>query len=252
MHPTEGMWQEFLDQETPASERQELELHLSSCPSCCTITIELGHRRAKVSQLLNELEASVPSRNYHDLIFPRGHGTPRRLLWAAGIALCVASAASATIHWGVWQRAREWLLGPKPYSSAPAVLQQRPGGGAVAQSGISLQPRERIDVLFDEVPAGGEIEIILRDDPGVSIIASEPVRFSVRSGSVSVANGGVAADYRIALPANLPQASVRVAGRLVCAKHGTTLIGEARRTGPRTYVISFSSGPHAAAPATRP
>ena len=251
MHPTEGMWQEFLDQEAPASERSELELHLSSCPECCTITIELGHHRARVTQLLNELGAAVPSRDYFALISPRRRGTPRSLLWAAGIALCVATAASATIHWGVWQRAREWLLGPKLFSSAPAVVQQPAPDGAVSQSGISLQPRQRIDVLFDEAPAGGEIEIILRDDPGFSIIASEPVRYSVRPGSVSVANSGVAANYRIVVPANLPQASVRVAGRLVCAKHGAVLVGEARRTGPGTYVISFWQGHRSPAPAAR-
>jgi putative zinc finger protein len=252
MHPTEGMWQEFMDQEAPASERQELELHLSGCPECCTITIELGHQRARVSQLLNHLDAPVPSRDYVDVISSRRRGTPRSLLWAAGIALCVATAASATIHWGVWQQAREWLLGGKPYASAPAAVQQPTAVGSVSQSGISLEPRQRIDVLFDEAPAGGEIEIILRDDSGFSIIASEPVHYSVRPGSVSVANSGVAANYRIALPANLPQASVRVAGRLVCAKHGAALVGEARQTGPRSYVISFPAGHDSPRPAIRP
>jgi hypothetical protein len=114
-------------------------------------------------------------------------------------------------------------------------------GGSASQSGISLEPRQRIEVLFDEPPTGGQIEIILRDDPGFSIIASEPVRYSVRQESVSVANSGVTANYRIALPVKLPQAWIRIGGRLVCAKHGGVLVGEARRTGPRTYVISFSS-----------
>ena len=241
MHPTEGMWQEFLDGEGPVWARDEMELHLSSCPECCSITIELGHRRSQVTELLNALDASVPSRNYLDVIPPGRPSSSRSLLWAAGIALCLATAASASIHWGVWQRAREWVLGSTPSSTAPIRIPPPYTGGAAAQSGISLQPRKRIDVLFDEVPAAGDIEIILRDDPEFSIVASEPVRYSVREESVSVANSGVLANYRIALPAALPQATIRVAGRLVCVKHGVALVGEARRTAPRSYIISFSS-----------
>jgi hypothetical protein len=241
MHPTEGEWQEFLDLEANPSIRVELEHHLSACSHCCSITVELGRRRAAVTELLNTLDAFGPSRTRFDILAPRRRTGLRGVLWAAGIALCVVTAASATMHWGVWQRAREWLLGSRPAVDTTTPANQPPGLAAPSLRGISLQPHGRIEVLFAERPTSGTIEIELRDDARFSITASQPVQYSVRQGSVAVANRGVQASYRIIIPKALREASVRLGDRLVCVKHGLSLSGEARLTGPGTYVLSFSA-----------
>jgi anti-sigma factor RsiW len=241
MHPTKGAWREFLDQEADDSTRQELELHLSTCSDCCSVTFELGRQRAAVAELLNALDATGPTRTSAD-VTARPRGVPgRSVLWAAGIALCLVTVASATVHLRVWQHAKDWLLGSRPAVDTPSVAPQPLSPASRSPTGISLEPRHRIEVRFDEWPSSGEIEVAVRVGTGFSIISTQPVQYSVRNGSVAVANSGVDASFRIVVPESLPEAFIQVAGRTVCVKHGLSLTGEVRRTGPSTYLISAPS-----------
>jgi anti-sigma factor RsiW len=241
MHPTEGMWQEFLDQESDPPSRRELELHLDTCAECRQATAVLEQRRFMMSELLDQLEASGPARTLSDVLSRR---QTRRswpsLIAAAVIAMCVVTAAGATIRAGLFQRAMDWLMGPRPWVQAPAPPPALPAPERASSTGIAFDPSGPVEVAFEEWPRGGEIEIVLRDASKVSVVASEPSGFSVRRGRVVVANRGRSANYRISLPQNVPLASVRVGDRVVFTKRGPEVTTQASMTAPGTYVLSFA------------
>jgi hypothetical protein len=241
MHPTEGMWQEFLDQESDPAVRRELELHLGVCTVCREATVTLEQRRFMMAELLDQIDAGVPTRTLSDVL---SRGRPRRswrsLIAAAVIAMCVVTAAGATIRAGLFQRAVDWLMGPRPWIESPAPAPAPPAPESASSTGIAFEPSGPVEIAFEEWPQSGEIEILLRDTSNASVVASAPSGYSVRKGRVVVANRGGTASYRITLPRNLPLASVRVGDRVVFAKRGPDITTQATATAPGTYVLAFS------------
>ena len=245
MHPTEGMWQEFLDGESDPPVQRELAIHSDACADCQRTVAALGRRRVFTAELLDRLDGQVPARSLADVLSrPRSQPRPSRqsLLVAAMIALCVVTAAGATVRTGVIHRAMNWLLGPAPqiesqYPPAPSSITER-----ASSTSIAFVPAGTVDIVFEEWPRRGEIEIAVREAPEVSITASVPSAYSVRTGRVLVANRGVTASYRITLPRNVDFASIRVGDRVVFSKRGDALSTQARKTGPDSYLLSFSNG----------
>ena len=245
MHPTEGMWQEFLDGESDPPVQRELAIHSDTCADCQRTVAALGRRRVLTAQLLDRLDGQVPARSLADVLsLPRSQPRPSRpsLLVAAMIALCVVTAAGATVRTGFIHRAMNWLLGPAPqvesqYPPAPPSSPER-----ASSTGIAFVPAGTVEIAFEELPRRGEVEIALREATEVSIIASAPSHYSVREGRVLVANRGVTASYRITLPQNVPLASIRVGDRVVFSKAGDAVNTQARKTGPGSYLLSFSNG----------
>lgn len=240
MHPTEGMWQEFLDRESDPPSRSELELHLDTCAECRQATAVLEQRRLMMSELLDQLDASGPARTLSEVL---SRGRTRRswpsLIAAAVIAMCVVTAAGATIRAGLFQRAMDWLMGPRPWIQAPATPPALPTPERASSTGIAFDPSGPVEVAFQEWPQAGEIEIVLRDAAKVSVVASEPSGFTVRKGRVEVANRGGSASYRITLPQSVPLASVRMGDRVVFTKRGPDVTTQASKTAPGTYLLSF-------------
>ncbi len=245
MHPTEGMWQEFLDGESDPPVQRELAIHSDTCADCQRTVAALGRRQVLAAELLGRLDARVPERSVADVL-SRPHARPRSsrrsLLVAAIIVLSVVTAAGAVMRTGVVHRAMNWLLGPAPqvesqYPPAPPPIPERD-----SSTGIAFVPAGTVEIAFEEWPHRGEIEIALREATEVSIIASAPSAYSAREGRVLVANRGVTASYRITLPQNVPLASIRVGDRVVFSKRGDALSTQARRTGPDSYLLSFSTG----------
>jgi anti-sigma factor RsiW len=245
MHPTEGMWQEFLDGESDPPIQRELAIHSDICADCQRTVAALGRRRVFAAELLDSLDGHVPARRLADVLSrprSRPRTSRRSLLVAAMIALCVVTAAGAVVRTGMVHRAMNWLLGPAPqvesqYPSAPAAIPKR-----ASSTGIAFVPAGTVDIAFEEWPRRGEIEIALREATEVSIIASAPSAYSVREGRVLVANRGVTASYRITLPQHVRLASIRVGDRMVFSKRGDALSTQARKTGPDSYLLSFSNG----------
>ena len=245
MHPTEGMWQEFLDGESDPPVQRELAIHSDTCVDCQRTVAALGRRRVFTAELLDRLDGQVPPRSLADVLSrPRSQPRSSRqsLLVAAMIALCVVTAAGATVRTGIIHRAMTWLLGPAPQIESQYPATPLPSPERASSTGIAFVPAGTVEIAFEEWPRHGEIEIALQGATEVSIIASAPSRYSVREGRVLVANRGVTASYRITLPQNVPLASIRVGDRVVFSKRGAALSTQAKKTGPDSYILSFSNG----------
>jgi hypothetical protein len=161
------------------------------------------------------------------------------MLAAATIALCLATAAGATVRAGLLGRVNDFLR-PRPSPTSTLAPAAQSGTGVPASSGVEFDPPGRLEVAFDEWQGKGEIVIVLSSAPSFSITASSPVNYSVRRGKVKVANQGAGASYRISLPLSLTDASIRIGDREVFSRRGTTIQTQARADGAGGYLLPFS------------
>jgi hypothetical protein len=243
MHPTEGMWQEFLDGESEAPVQLVLTIHKQDCSDCQRIVAALDRGRARTAELLDRLEAGVPVRSVADILHrPRARSARQSLLVAAIVALCVVTAAGATVRTGLVQRAMHWLVGTAPPADSHPLPRAPALSAPTSSTGVAFVPAGTVEIAFEQWPRRGEVEIALRNVSEVSVTASVPSAYSVRAGRVVVANRGVAASYRIILPQSVPAASIRIGDRVVFSMHGGSLSTRARKTGPDSYVLSFNTG----------
>ena len=248
MHPSEGMWQEFLDGESEAPVQRELAIHTQICPDCQRTVAVLDRGRAFAAELLDYIDAEVPLRSPLEVLsrLRRQQRAPRQsLLAAAVVALCVVTAAGATVRTGLIHRAMNWLLGPAPQveSHFPPTPQSSPD--YASSTGIAMVPAGPVEIAFEQWPSRGEIEIAVRLAAEVSVTASVPSAYSVRRGRIEVANRGVAASYRIVLPQTVSVAAIRVGGKVVFSRRGTAIATQAKKTGPDSYLLSFSTSTRA-------
>ena len=240
MHPIEGVWREVLDREADPVLLVELEAHLRDCEECQATVATLRRQRNHVAGLLEQLGGPAPARSATEVLHRASRKSARRrMLAAATIALCLATAAGATVRAGLLGRVNDFLHTRRSPTSTIAPAAQ-PGAGVPTSSGVEFDPPGRLEVVFDEWQGKGEIVIVLSSEPRFSISASSPLDYSVRRGKVTVANRGGSASYRITLPLSLTDASIRVADREVFSRRGTTVHTVAKGDGAVTYVLPFS------------
>lgn len=240
MHPIEGVWREVLDREAHPALLAELEAHLRDCEECQATVATLRRQRDDVAGLLEQLGGPVPARSASEILHRVSRrSSRRRMLVAATIALCLATAAGATVRAGLLGRVNDFLHTRRSPTSTIAPAPQS-DAGVPTSSGVEFDPPGRLEVVFDEWQGRGEIVIVLSPGPKFSISASSPQGYSVRRGKVTVANRGGTASYRITLPLSLTDASIRVADREVFSRRGTTIHTQARAEGAGSYVLPFS------------
>lgn len=240
MHPIEGMWREVLDREADAAHLVELDAHLRHCDECQATVATLRGQRDSVAGLLDQLGGPAPARNAAEILHRESRrSSHRKMLAAATIALCLATAAGATVRAGLLGRVNE-LLHPRSSPTSTTAPSAPSGQGVPTSSGVELDPPGRLEVAFDEWQGKGEIVIVLSSGPKFSISASSPLDYSVRRGKVTVANRGGSASYRITLPLSLKDASIRIANREVFSRRGTTIHTQAKTDGTGSYLLPFS------------
>jgi hypothetical protein len=244
MHPTDGMWQEYLDRQCEVPVQQELALHSAMCTSCQQTIAALDHRRSHAANLLDLIDATVPARSLAGVLSRRRRrsSSPQTLLVAAIVALCVVTAAGASVRAGLFHRALDWLLGPRPPIEAPAPVPAIGGGQQPSSTGVAFESSGPVEIAFEEWPAAGEILILLREGPRVSVAATAPSAYSVRKGKVVVGNRGVSASYRVTLPKDAASAAIRVGNRVIFSKQGDIIRTRAKQTGSGAYALEFESG----------
>ncbi|HEY8195552.1 MAG TPA: hypothetical protein VIG04_01135 [Gemmatimonadales bacterium] len=239
MHPTEGAWREVLDREADPALQTDLDSHLSYCAECQTTLATLRHQRDSVTGLLEQLGGPAPARNAAETLHRAARTSARRrMLAAATIALCLATAAGATVRAGLLGRVGDFLRpDPSPTSIAPAA---QASTGAPTSSGVAFDAPARLEVAFQEWQGEGEIVIVLSTEPKFSISASSPLGYSVRRGKVTVKNRGGRASYRVTLPLSVTDASIRVADQEVFSRRGTTIHTQAKADGAGSYHLPLS------------
>src|SRR5207237_1283649 len=139
--------------------------------------------------LLQELEVPVSTCSVEGVVRrARQRRGRRRALIAAAAGLFIASVAGATIRTHGWHDAVRWFVPPPPALEQP----RRPGAGPVSEAptGIALEPTRDVQIDFATAQAVGELRIVLSAAPRVTVTASEPVPYALRSGKVMVANQG--------------------------------------------------------------
>ena len=115
----------------------------------------------------------------------------------------------------------------------------RPGNEAPTV--VALEPTNDVRIEFAAGRrAEGELRIVLGADPRVTVTASEPVPYVLRSGKVTVANQGARADYRVSLPRTLERAVISVGGRMVFTKRQSAVVTEATREGPDSFRVALA------------
>lgn len=239
MHPNESRWREMLDGEIDAHHMPELTEHLSSCQACTALIARLRREREEAAALLQMLEGPTSRARLEGILRRTRRPSWRgRALIAAGVGLFLVTVAGATIRSGTLHR---WMAGPGSQSSpvtsrAPAP----PIQNGASPNGIAFQVDGTVTISFDAPQDAGDLLITISPDSNVSIVASETVRYALRSGDVRVANRGVTADYRVTLPDRLEHVSIRVAGRMVFTKTGATVLTSARQEGGQRYLVSLT------------
>ncbi|HEV8177088.1 MAG TPA: hypothetical protein VGP44_05310 [Gemmatimonadales bacterium] len=240
MHPTEGAWREVLDREVEPPLMSDFDSHLRHCAECRRTVATLRDQRESVAGLLEQLGGPAPARSASETLQRAARrGSHRRMLAAATIALCLATAAGATVRSGLLDRVSEFLH-PDPSPTSTIAPAAQASSGAPTSSGVAFTPPSRLEVAFEEWQGEGEIVIVLSPEQKFSISASAPSDYSVRHGKVTVANREGRASYRITLPFSLTDASIRVADREVFSRRGTTIRTQARAEGGSSYHLPLS------------
>jgi hypothetical protein len=241
MHPTEAVWREMLDGEANALVCRELDHHLGECAACEACVDALVEDASRAAASLQLLEARVPVRSAAAIISrAKGRSTRRWALLAASIALAIVTVAGATIRSGVWQR----LVGQSRQHAAvvtrPVTADSAVHNDASSANRIAFTPGDRVEISFDERQAAGDLLILVGADSTVTIVASNTVRYALRSGGVRVSNGGSSASYQITIPDRLPEASIRVGDRVVFYKHDASVSTKAVTDSGGRYRIPFT------------
>ncbi|MEA2723742.1 MAG: hypothetical protein QOH59_1513 [Gemmatimonadales bacterium] len=243
MHPTEGAWRELLDREADPELQAGLDSHLSYCAECQTTLATLREQRDSISGLLEQLGSPAPARTAAETLHRAARkSSHRRMLAAATIALCLATAAGATMRAGLLDQVRDFLR-PDPSPTTTIAPAAQASTGAPTSSGVAFDAPARLEVAFQEWQGEGEIVITLSTEPKFSISASSPSDYSVRRGKVTIANRGGRASYLITLPLSLTDASIRVADREVFSRRGTTIRTHARADSAGSYHLPLSLAP---------
>lgn len=241
----------FLVSDDPADPRQR---HVASCASCAA-RVERARRfdralPALLRGLDHEASALGPPLRAIDVVAlarqrTRERRARSRRAWLGGLAtLAAASAAAAAIPSTRWHAlverfTRTPVVSPESAVSAP----EAPTSEAPATRGsIAIAASPAVTVSFRFVQPAGVIRVILTDASQVRVEHSGGApRYVVSPRGVGIENAESTASYLIRVPKSSDSVEVRIAGRLVFAKHGMSITGMARSDGPDAYHLDFSS-----------
>ncbi len=221
MHLGEEVLQELADGAAGGDEPR-IRRHLDGCATCAARLEAIVVEDGEVEALLRSLGHPVPLVSVEDLARRGRARRPRpRVALAAAVALLVlaggaAAAMSSETVRGMVGRAWQSVIGRGGAAAAPAA---RPPAGDQTPplgTGIAFAPGRTVEIEFLAAQDVGTLEITASPD---SLVHVDPVggtgRFSIGSAGVRIDNAGSSASYRIALPTDVLEARVRVAGRVV-------------------------------------
>ncbi len=211
----------LIDSELLAAEHGELtpgataqvRSHLERCGLCSERFERLRGEQRDIGGLLDVLTFPVPSVSL-DTIRRRAR-RPRRLVRAAaaiGTLVALASAAAAMPRSPVraWL-ARIWAVAPEAAPATPRVADPISPTAGIA---VSASAGVTIELLHGQ--EGGLIQVILADRPDVTARAvGGDVGYRVGRERIVMDNRTPAKQYEIELPRRIPEATVRVGGRVL-------------------------------------
>jgi anti-sigma factor RsiW len=238
MHPTEATWRALLDGETEALLVTELEDHLDGCEICQETIDALGRDRTTARMLLCVLDETAAPPSIDRILRRTRRRSPRHWgLVAAMILLGLVTVAGATMGAGIFQPVIEMIR--RSHSSTDPKEKRVAQVEGSASNGIALESSEDADVVFLTAQGSGTLTILQSGRSNVEITATAPVPYTVRTGRVTVGNGGGKASYQVTLPRGILRADVWVAGKVVFSKRGALIRTAVKPDSTGKYVLPF-------------
>jgi hypothetical protein len=229
-------------------------IHVASCASCAARVEGARDFDRKLPALLQRLDhdasAFGPPLRAIDVLAvarqrTRERRARRRRAWLGGLGtLVAASAAAAAIPSTRWHAlverfTRAAAASPERSSSVPYPAAS---GAAATRGSIAVAASPAVTVSFRFVQTAGVIRVVLTDAAQIRIEhAGGAPRYVVSPQGVGIENAESSASYVIGVPRSSDSVDVRIAGRLVFAKHGVSVTGMARSDGPGVYRLDFTS-----------
>jgi hypothetical protein len=224
MHLSEAVIEQHLHGELSADGRMQTERHLADCDACRERLGAAQRADDLVSGVLAHLDRPLPPMHIREVTAAAQRRTPWMRL-AASIALLVGLVGLSYALPG--SPVRTWLdrtLNRGSSRAAATAVQVAPTRETMP-AGIAVPAQTRFQIDFVDRQRSGSMHIRLVEDPFVTVRTSDAqVRFTAQTDRLIVSNAGSAADFEIAIPANLASASVRIAGRTIFSKTGDRIV----------------------------
>lgn len=239
MHPSDARLQALIDGELDGPGSRRVLAHLEACETCRDRKRALAFSLAETTELLRALDRPPSGRSVDDVIrVAEGRSLPvktsgrRTLLRAASVSgLLVAGAVAAAVVPGspVRDAIERMVRGPAAEDGAtpPADDPWK------REAGVALVPHGRLEISFEAGQPQGAVELVTTGEDTARVeVGSDSVGFVVGDGSVLIQNRGTRANYRIAVPSDLPSVRIVIGPRTVYEVAGGQVVrDEFRRQG---------------------
>jgi hypothetical protein len=241
VHPSDVQIDQLLHGELPSSEADAVRQHLVSCQGCARRRSELAAEEYEITDALRQLDQPAAMVDVATIV---GHSRARSrtFLWrlAAGIAVAVAAGSAVAMP---GSPLHEWLSrqreGATRAVAPPAAVQETPAP-AVKPAGISLTAGDSVAIALDEPQSAGRMRILVHPAPTLDVRATGgEAAFALSTHGVRIRNHGSTASYDIIVPASATMAEVRIAGRLVFASRGGTVLVSPPPQPDGSYVVTL-------------
>jgi len=223
--------------------------HLGACVACRS-RVEMAEREeGRTLDLLEQLDHPAPRIDVESMMTVRRRRLNEPLVrWAAGILLTLAVGSAVYAA---------------PGSPLPALIDRLIGEDRVVPSGPPLPPTPNVvqaparDEGIQGVAADpgaeftiefaalqdGVAQVSLTDDAEIVVRAiGGPARFTSDVNRISVDAAAETVRFEIEVPRRAPRVEIRVGGRRVFLKNGSSISAGPERTADGRYLVRFSKG----------
>jgi hypothetical protein len=247
---------------SPASE-VTVRAHLAGCAICQTTLREAEREEARIVALLRSLDRPAPRIEYDVVAAASG----RRPAAASSPAAALSSRHSIVRHSfarrsGRWAAAALFALGvggaayalpgsplprllrrlipwtERPATDTPPAPPAAPATGS--GGGITVDPGERLTIVFRSAPATGHAIVSLTEAGRVSVRAiSGGASFTSDVDRVTIDATGTATGFEIAIPRTAADVEIVAGGRSIFRKTGPRVETDARADGDARWRLAL-------------
>ena len=242
MHLDEEQVQRALHGELMPDSEHAVREHLRTCSECNSRILAAQQQEDWILERLASLDHSPPQVTARSIITRRDRPRPAWARWAAGVVLVAGLASAAYAAPGsplpaalrrvvhliapAWQRVPDTTASPR---------------SAESQAGIAVAPGERLVIEFAGGQATDTAFVSLTDGTEVVVQATGGnTTFTSGADRLVIRHRGAAARFEILVPRHAPSVELGAAARLLWAKAGSRISGQARLDSLGRYVLPLS------------
>jgi hypothetical protein len=243
MHRDDEQVQRYLHGELTAAEAEMMRDHLRACAECRMRLVAAAEEEEMVDRLLRQLDHAPPQLAAEAVAARSRVRGSHSLRWAAAVLVALGTAGAAYAAVGsplsAWVGAWFDRVGASP-EAAPSPSGIDPAT-AEPPSGIAVAPGEDLLVVFSTAQPTGAARVVLTDGPNVEVRSSIGSGiFSSELDSLVIDNTGSSAAFEIDIPRAAPRVEIRVAGRPVLLKQGSTITSDSATDSAGVYHLPLT------------